>query len=486
MTFYDKVSIPLGNLWRMKLRSFLTNSGVMIAIGAFVAMLSFGAGNQKYVTEQFNQLGLFSTMYVYPRTNGESSDTTKPSPLNDSVVTWLAGLPGVDLAYPYNAYEVTAATADTALKIQAQAVPHSATTTKMFTRLEAGRLFESDSAREAVVTTMFLREAGIDSAESIIGQQLVVSVQRIRLDSGLVHVLRGSSDLADRVFVKGWIDSVRRVEFPKRIVRNELNQAVVRFSDGIFNHPTTITDTLTIVGVLKTGEGQSRLEPILVPVATAGRFSSEGMSNDPTELYAALSGGGFFNEAGDPGYQTYPRVTLQLDPHLPFKPIKDSVEARGFRSFSYAEEFEEIQKFFIYFDMALALVGMIALVTASLGIVNTMVVSIMERRREIGVLKSLGAAEGDIRTLFLFESALIGLIGSLAGIALGWAVSRVSSAVARYFMAREGFDEIELFALPRWLVLLALGFGLVVSIAAGAYPEARAARVDAIEALRVE
>jgi len=486
MTLRDKISMPLVNLWRIKLRSVLTISGVMIAIGAFVAMLSFGAGNQQYITEQFNQLGLFTTMFVYPQRESEVADSVQPAPLNDSAIGWLAELPGVELAYPYDSYKVTALALDTVLKLEAQAVPTSATATKMFSRLEAGRLFASDSAREAVVTSEFLQELDMESADSVLEKQLIISVERVRIDSGLVHMLQGAGDVADRVFVKGWIDSVRERNYIRRLIKNEAGQALGRFTDGFFNKPAQVSDTLTIVGVLKAGEGRSSFEPIIVPAATAERFASGGLSNDPTELYAAMRDGQLIASDGATGYQQYPRVTLQLDPYIPFKPLKDTIETRGYRVFSYAEEFEQITKFFVYFDMALALVGLIALITASLGIVNTMVMSIMERRREIGVLKSLGASEGDIKLLFLFESALIGIIGSIAGIILGWIVSRVSSAVARYFMIREGVDEIELFALPWWLILLALGFGLAVSVAAGAWPSARAARVDPMEALRVE
>ena len=75
MNLRDLVNISVGNLWRMKLRAFLTISGVVIAIAAFVSMLSFGAGNQRLVTEQFNQLGLFSTMYVYPPNNDNADDS---------------------------------------------------------------------------------------------------------------------------------------------------------------------------------------------------------------------------------------------------------------------------------------------------------------------------------------------------------------------------------------------------------------------------
>jgi hypothetical protein len=443
MTFRDKITMPLGNLWRMKLRSFLTISGVMIAIGAFVAMLSFGAGNQKYITEQYNQLGLLSTMYVYPKTNDrgsgdddgphgteKSADTVKPAVLNDSAMTWLGTLPGVNLAYPFDSYDVTALALDTALRLKAQSIPSVATETKMFSQMSAGRLFASDSAHEAVVTSAFLEHFKDKSPDSVLGKTIVVSVERIRLDSGLVHLMKGAPEAADRVFVKGWVDSVRNTEYLKRIANDELGKALGRFTEGFFTHPATVSDTLTIVGVMKTGEGYRRLEPILVPVATSRRFSEGGLSNDPTELYAALSGGGnvILGDGETGNRKQYPRITLQLDQQASHKAVSDTIEAHGYRAFSYAQQFEEISRFFIYFDLALAMVGLIALVTASLGIMNVMVMSIMERRREIGVLKSLGASEMDIKALYLFESALIGLIGSIAGLILGWSTSHQGRA----------------------------------------------------------
>ena len=93
MTFRDFVEVSTGNLWRMKLRTFLTISGVVIAIAAFVSMLSFGAGNQKYVKEQFDKLGLFSTMQVYPKTNSEKWDTIKAATLYKDAIQKFANLP---------------------------------------------------------------------------------------------------------------------------------------------------------------------------------------------------------------------------------------------------------------------------------------------------------------------------------------------------------------------------------------------------------
>ena len=79
MTLRDLVVISTGNLWRMKLRTFLTTSGVLIAIAAFIAMLSFGAGNQEHITAEFNKLGLFSTMNVYPKNREKLSPTPRIS-----------------------------------------------------------------------------------------------------------------------------------------------------------------------------------------------------------------------------------------------------------------------------------------------------------------------------------------------------------------------------------------------------------------------
>jgi putative ABC transport system permease protein len=169
-----------------------------------------------------------------------------------------------------------------------------------------------------------------------------------------------------------------------------------------------------------------------------------------------------------------------------YEAVRDSVEALGYRTFSFADMFEELRRGLLIFDAALGVVGFIALVVASLGIANTMVMSILERYREIGVLKALGADDRDVRRLFLAESAVIGFMGSAAGIVFGWIITRVGQVVAEYFMAKEGAPRVELFDLPFWLIGLALVFGVGVSLLAGLYPSVRATRVDPVQALRHE
>ncbi len=485
MTFRDFVTVSAGNLWRMKLRTFLTVSGVVIAIAAFVSMISFGAGNQQNITREFEQLGLLFTMQVYPRTDKPVVDSVKAEVLDQAMVEKLAQIPGVSLAFPMNAFTVTVSVADTIIKAGAQALPITATQTKLFSRLQAGRFFSADSAREAVVTDEFLRMTGI-AADSILGRSLVLSARTVSIDSGLAKVIPRKWEDVRNEFDDVILDSLRRREYANRMVREKLGTAMARFFDGFVNSQAMICDTLTVCGVIK-GErhGWLRTEPIIIPMAVAMRFTSGGIADNPVDLFSSLSNGTLF-AANGAGGASYPQVTLQLDPKAPYQPVRDSVEAMGFRCFSFAEQFSKLRKVFVYFNLALGVIGLIALITASLGIVNTMVMSILERTREIGVLKSLGADDRDIRLLFLVESGVIGTIGAALGIVFGWLITRAASAVAKALMAKDGFGEIELFALPLWLVLTALGIGIVVSLAAGYYPAARAARVDPVKALRAE
>ncbi len=490
MTMRDLIVISTGNLWRMKLRTFLTTAGVLIAIAAFVSMLSFGAGNQEYIEGEFNKLGLFSTMQVYPKTNPNrdaAPDTSNAPKLDRNAIDRLAAIPGVNLVYPFDAFAVTARIGDSSFSARAQALPSAAVKTKLFSRLLAGTAFDSNSSRQAIVSEDFLKHAGITSPDSAVGCTFVLTARVSTVDSGIARIV----DNRDRSITDAMrhvrFDSLLNKNYLSRILRIEAGEAFKRFLDGYLNAQQVVSDTLIICGVREGGRGiRIRAEQIIVPMATASRFNVGGPSGNPADIVGAMRSGVLFSQSQDGSGRTFPQVTIDFDPKVFYKPIRDSVEAMGFRTFSFAAEFEQIQKMFLYFDLALGVIGLIALITASLGIVNTMVMSITERRKEIGVLKSLGADERDIRWLFLVESGVIGMLGTMGGIFFGWVITRIVSAVAQGYMRREGIPEMDLFSLPPWLILIALGVGIGVSVLAGFYPAARAARVDPVEALRNE
>ena len=145
---------------------------------------------------------------------------------------------------------------------------------------------------------------------------------------------------------------------------------------------------------------------------------------------------------------------------------------------------EEIKTGFLFLDMILAAVGMIAIVVAALGIINTMLMSILERTREIGIMKSIGGSEGEIKIIFFVEAASIGLFGAIFGLGLGWLVTRIANAVMNSQLRPQDLPSVDLFSFPLWLMLGAIAFSILISLAAGLYPAIRAANIDPVKALR--
>jgi putative ABC transport system permease protein len=489
MTFHDLADLSIGSLWRIKLRATLTIAGVAIAIATFVAMLSFAAGNQRWVANAYTELGLITRINVFPKDEEAPAGGPKAAVLDRAAMRRLSEVPGVRMAYPYVDFDVTASVADTQVTTKVRAISREVMNLRPFSTILGGFKFSSDDAKEAVVTPEFLRKIALEDGSKIVGQKVVISTRVSSVDSALAAVVGDPRSEMASLLRTVTMDSLTVPGYRERVLQREVGERMSRFIDGLLNRRLPVVDTLTIIGVgNKIEEYQVPVSPLIVPEGTARRFGSAGIgiTSDPADLLAAISSGTIFSRGGAEESRGFPRVTLETEPRASHEAIVDSVEALGFRAFSFLEEFEQLQRFFIYYYIGLGVVGLIALATASLGIANTMIMSITERRREIGILKSLGASEREIQLAFLVESGTIGAVGAVIGILFGWIGTRIVAAILSVVMRREEMPVFDPFALPLWLVFLALAFGIAVSVAAGLYPAARAARVDPVDALRAE
>ena len=216
-----------------------------------------------------------------------------------------------------------------------------------------------------------------------------------------------------------------------------------------------------------------------VPVAVAEELGVV-QGNDMGEVIRefTLAGG---------GGRHYSNLTVRVERPADVPAVEDSVRQMGYSPFSLLDLTRNLRRLFAILDLLLGIFGSLALAVASLGIINTLVMAILERRREIGVLKALGASDKDVRQLFFAEAGVMGLVGGVVGVALGWGIGHAIQLGTNYYLRQQQIPAGE------YLVRAGLAGGFAPSPSrcwsawlAGMYPASRAARLDPVEALRYE
>jgi putative ABC transport system permease protein len=236
------------------------------------------------------------------------------------------------------------------------------------------------------------------------------------------------------------------------------------------------TTTLILSGIVKR---QSQFEnrnikgDVMVPYKTARKIPRLGFTN----IWDVLGGG-----SSNKGYSAI-YVRLE-DPGFMDPVVKTLKEDMGLNVFAITDQLKEVKRAFLVLDGILGAIGTIALVVAGLGIVNTMIMSILERTREIGIMKAIGGSEKQIKWIFFVEAGTIGFIGAIFGLVLGWMVTRVANQIANSQFLPAGEPQVDFFYFPMWLILGSIAFSIILSLLAGLYPASRAARVDPVKALR--
>ena len=164
--------------------------------------------------------------------------------------------------------------------------------------------------------------------------------------------------------------------------------------------------------------------------------------------------------------------------------VRERIEERGLVASSISETIDQANKVFSAVQVVLMIFGLIALIVSAIGMFNTMTITLLERTEEIGIMKAIGASKTSIALMFLTESTLMGLLGAVGGVILGFFEGEVLNVMVNLIATRFGGESVDLFYSPLWFITTVILFGAVVGFMTGVFPARKAARIDALEALR--
>jgi len=186
------------------------------------------------------------------------------------------------------------------------------------------------------------------------------------------------------------------------------------------------------------------------------------------------------------GVTSYSQVKVVSKSQEILAEIREKIGAMGFLTNSVTDTVSQINRLFGTVRIILGLIGAVALGVASLGMFNTLTVSLLERTREVGLMKAMGMTALEVKRLFLTESMLMGFVGGMLGIMFGFLAGKSISLVLSVFGIMNGVGFIDVAYLPPAFVVLVFLLSLFVGLITGLYPSRRATKISALDALRYE
>ena len=432
MRLVDLLSLIVDNLKRRKGRVILTAIGVIIGTAAVVTLISLGAGLQESATSQLWGINDLSNIEVYP------------------------GYPNM------SANGMTMITEDDIKKITPDVVSQ----------------FEAMPGVERVIIKQSIN-SGIDiSLDKLKAWGNIMGVNISDLADMGVAAQQGTTDLTGKgtIVVGSWIE-------------NNFYDPNQRPGDDPLEPPDLMGKTLKVDFIKWNSDGTEtrktmRLEVVGVLAESRGEADYNIYMNwdEVLKLNDWVAG-----SRVDYKKQGYNNVTVKATSPEVVIDLTQQITDMGFQAYSPQSQVESITGFFTIMQVVFGGVGAIALLVAAIGIANTMAMAILERTREIGIMKAIGATNNNILSIFLGEAAGIGFLGGVGGFLLGWAICGIINLLAgSYLTSQSGGGTTLATSIPVWLPLFSIVFATIVGLISGLYPALTAATLVPVDALKYE
>ena len=456
MKIRDRLEMALRNLVRRKSRTILTILSVVIGASSIILMIAFALGINQQQKDMIDSFGGLSSIQILTEGNGGTAK------IDQANITKLKNIKGVGAVVP---------------------------------------------------------------SKSFFSEILVKGDEDIKI-SGEIQVV--PDDVIENLSkdMMEWGDRINKTDDDKIILGSQLSAGkTVKDSYGFSQEPIEDFDFKTHEYILRLGykemddDGvnftneneengeEKKADYIDIPVQVTGKMNSKAfinpwasvinesfykklkkedkkLTNSQLNQNFDMDGKPIEEKAGSEIAYDNLKVVVEDVENLP--QVEESIRKAGFDTQSEAGSAEEIKKSNMVVTMILGGIGSVAFIVSAIGIINTMLMSIYERQKEIGVMKVIGASVDDVRSMFLIESGFIGFFGGIVGLIISLIVGLAINSLAAnsgFFGSMNG-EASKIIIIPIWLSLVGVGFSSMVGVLAGYIPARRATRLSAIEALR--
>lgn len=458
MKISDLLRMCLRSLVRRKVRTLLTVTGVIIGTCSIVVMISLGVGLNKTNEEQMAQYMDLTSITVYTQETNAGSASGKSAALNDQSLKSMENMDHVVAVTPVRQFYGNFMIKTNGYSYTGEIIAMDLSKMEQFGYKTAeGRLAQVGEDQAAV---LFGAEAAWEFMNAASGEyaDYTTDEEGNYLYPPLVDAM------ADRFTIAAIGESNA----------NGGNDMMVEsYSESYsYEEPKTGQEhDIQVLGVLELDYSRDgSVWGICISLELAEQLMRE---------YNELNGIANATTA-------YDAARIKVDQMDNVSTVEELLQADGFATYSATEFREAMREQARIIQLVLGGLGAIAMLVAALGITNTMIMSIYERTREIGVMKVLGCRLRDIRTMFLMEAGGIGFLGGVLGILISYGISILLNLILNTQIDLGVEGSVQMSYIPLWLVLLGMGFAVGVGLVAGFYPANRAVRISALSAIRQE